>query len=123
MVLPSKNNLSLILSKHQTLAFFSFCHYFTLTTIFGSYKPNFDNYIFPPVNSDKCRRECPKIPRPVCGSDGKTYTNKCIFKKAQCKAKKKLTIKAQGRCKGKQKLISKVTYLPTMAEKKLDVDS
>lgn len=35
---------------------------------------------------------------PVCGSDGITYTNSCMFKIAQCK-NPKLTIRYNGKCK------------------------
>jgi len=59
---------------------------------------------YQPQFSDKCNRNCPKNKAPVCGSDGKTYGNRCLFKIAQCKAKKndeELTIIKKGPCEGK----------------------
>jgi len=45
---------------------------------------------------------CTKIYRPVCGSNGKTYNNKCLLKTAACKANDhKLVIAAEGECKDK----------------------
>ena len=36
----------------------------------------------------------------VCGSDGKTYANKCEMRRAACEDGKKITVKSKGKCKG-----------------------
>ena len=49
-------------------------------------------------------RPCNKKLKPVCASDGKTYSNLCLFNNAKCKANKTggiLEIKAQGPCQNK----------------------
>jgi len=48
---------------------------------------------------EKCSDKCPMIYRPVCGSDGKNYGNKCMFGYAQCKDKT-LKLKNEGPCDG-----------------------
>ena len=41
-----------------------------------------DSLVIPKVN---CMIYCDKTLRPVCGSNGKTYPNKCVFDGAKCK--------------------------------------
>ncbi|GLD94790.1 hypothetical protein PINS_up003414 [Pythium insidiosum] len=38
---------------------------------------------FPNARAD-CQRDCPLTDSPVCGSDGVSYLNACIFQQAQC---------------------------------------
>lgn len=51
--------------------------------------------------NDHVRCECPTCPKsknPVCGSDGKTYPNKCELKRVSCKAQVPLKMTSKGKC-------------------------
>ncbi|KAJ3416986.1 hypothetical protein HDV05_007468 [Chytridiales sp. JEL 0842] len=50
--------------------------------------------------NNKCSRPCPRNLRPVCGSNGITYANQCLFDNAQC-AQPTLTVVFQGDCSSK----------------------
>lgn len=51
-----------------------------------------------------CERPCPMIHMPVCGSNGVTYSNECVFENALCgvPAAKAFKIAHEGACKGKR---------------------
>ncbi|XP_076328006.1 agrin-like isoform X3 [Tachypleus tridentatus] len=46
----------------------------------------------------RCNAICPRDFRPVCGSDGKTYTNECILRVAACKSRRSLRIIYMDKC-------------------------
>ena len=46
----------------------------------------------------RCNAVCNQDFKPVCGSDGKTYTNECILRVEGCKARRSLRIIHSGVC-------------------------
>ena len=53
----------------------------------------------PNLFSAKCSQVCPKILKPVCGSDGKTYNNECLLNIVKCESNGKIVKKQDGPCK------------------------
>jgi hypothetical protein len=49
----------------------------------------------------RCNAVCNQDFKPVCGSDGKTYTNECILRVEACKSRRSLRIIHSGICGGK----------------------
>ena len=60
--------------------------------------------------SCQCNRACPMIYKPVCGSDGKEYANKCVMEFESCTSKKMIYIVKRGKCNDKSKAFCFYNY-------------
>ena len=45
-----------------------------------------------------CPKGCPFIYKPVCGSDGITYSNICVMRSDACEMGKEITVRKEGAC-------------------------
>ena len=57
-----------------------------------------------------CVKVCPRIYRPVCGSDGSTYSNTCMMEVAACITNEDISVEHEGKC-GMLKCIACLTQL------------
>ena len=46
----------------------------------------------------KCAKICPRIYRPVCASDGNTYSNACMMEVAACITDEDISVEHEGKC-------------------------
>ncbi|MEE6516510.1 hypothetical protein FKM82_026038 [Ascaphus truei] len=60
--------------------------------------PEIEGAETPNCNSDNKRPGCPRTLFPVCGTDGQTYSNKCVLCHFMRKSGQEIQIKWRGRC-------------------------
>ena len=55
-------------------------------------------FISEPVRA-ACPEVCPKIFKPVCGTDGVSYNNECIMLMENCGNERSVTVDYKGKCR------------------------